>query len=278
MRVRQRYPVLTALALCLAAAPAAAQNLRGQVVDDDTGAPLEGVHVVLLDADDAISDEGFTDDEGRFALRAPEAGTWVVAADFIGYGSVGSDPIDVGREEQLTLEIRMSVEAVPLEPVVVTSRRSHFNPDIQDFYERAERGGSFGIGRFITREDIALRMTSHPSDLLRTVPGIRVVPGRRGASNKIEMTRGCTPAIYLDGIQINRVGSDAYLDELVATSSIEGIEIYRGAVQQAGRYYDSRGCGLILVWTRRGSDEGKPLTWGRVLAAASIVLGILLLN
>lgn len=267
-----------ALAFCLAAAPTAAQSFRGQVVDDNTGAPLEGVHVVLLDHDEVVSAEVFTNEDGEFAMTAPRAGAWIVAADLIGHGSIGSAPIEVADGERLTLEIRMSVEAIPLEPVVVTSRRTHFNPDIDDFYQRVERGERFGIGRFITREDVELRMSARPSDLLRTVPGVRVVPAGRGSINVIQLARGCTPAIYVDGMQINHTGANMALDELVTTSSIEGIEVYRGAAQSAGRYYDSRGCGLILVWTQRGTTEGKPLTWGRVLAVAGIVLGVFLIR
>lgn len=280
MRAHIRPSVVIALVASLVAAPLAAQSLRGTVRDDDTGERLEGVHVVLLSEANVMYSEAFSDEEGRFALNVPEPGTWVVATDLIGYGPLGSEPIAIAAEDQITVEIRMSVKAIPLEPVVVTSRRSFVSPDIRDFYERVERGKRFGFGRFITREDVDRRMPSHVTDLLWAVPGVRIVSAGRvlGVGGIVEMSRGCTPAIYVDGIQINRLGADMHLDAVVSPSAVEGIEVYRGGNQQGGRYFDSRGCGLILVWTRRGSDDGNPFSWGRLLAVAGIVLGVFLLN
>lgn len=280
MRATLKQTALAAFGLLLAASPGLAQNLNGRVLNDASGHPLESVHVVLVDTAGRSVGETFTNDMGWFRLVVPEAGAWVVAADLIGYGSVQSEPLEIGLDDRLTLEIRMAVEAVPVDPVVVTSRRSYMNGDLQAFYDRVERGKLSGLGRFVTREDIERSVPSEPSDLLRTMPGVRVV--RRGTAygsgSAIQMTGGCIPAIFVDGIQINRVRASDDLDDFVAASAIEGIEVYRGAGQQVGRFHDSRGCGLILVWTRRGSLDGKAFTWTRFLIGASLILGIFLLR
>ena len=280
MRTTPQHAVLVALGLWLAASTAAAQSLSGRVLNDASGNPLEGVHVVLTDTVGRNFGETFTNEMGAFRLVVPRAGSWVVAADLIGYGSIESDPVEVGADERVVLEVRMAVEAVAMEPVVVTSRVSHMNADIQAFYDRVERGRMFGLGRFVTREDIEREVPSEPSDLLRTMPGVRIV--RRGtpygSGSGIQMASGCIPAIYVDGTQINRFRASDDLDDFVAASAIEGIEVYRGAGQQVGRFFDERGCGLILVWTRRGTTEGSPFTWTRFVIGTSLLLGILFLR
>lgn len=272
--------VLAALALAALAGPAAAQTISGSVQNDASGNPLEGVHVVLLDDQGHNFGETFTNEAGGFRLVLPRSGTWVIAADLIGYGSVQSEPIEIGPDERVTVEIRLAVEAIPVEPVVVTGRVAHLNADIRAFYDRVERGELSGIGRFVTREDIERSVPSEPSDLLRTMPGVRVV--RRatayGSGSSIRMSGGCVPAIFVDGTQINRFRASDDLDDFVAAYAIEGIEVYRGAGQQVGRFHDDRGCGLILVWTRRGSVDGSPFSWTRFLVGAALIAGILLLR
>lgn len=273
---------LMAAGLFLAAAsPAAAQTITGRVLDDGTAEPLEGVRVVLTDEEGQDYGETFTDATGWFSLAVPRAGDWQVAADLIGYGSVESDALSVQSGERVLVEVRLAVEAVAVGRVVVTSRVASMNPDIQAFYDRVERGRLSGIGRFVTRTEVEASTPSEPSDLLRTMPGVRVVRRDRriGSGSAIEMAGGCTPAIYVDGTQINRFSGIADdLDDFVSANAIEGIEVYRGAGSQVGRYHDDRGCGLILVWTRRGSNDGTPFTWSRFLVGAGLVLGILLLR
>lgn len=282
MHRRRHRSILTSVivAMFLAASPAAAQEISGRVVEDATNAPLSGVHIVLLDEDQRRHDETFSDPEGRFDLSVPRDGRWIIAAALIGYASVDSEPVEVATDEEVVVEIRMNVEAVPVDPVVVTSRISHENADIQAFYRRMEQGEASGIGRFISRADVERSRASEPSGLLRTVPGVRVNrrPSSQGSRTIIRMSSGCVPAIYIDGTQINRLRYDDSLDDFLSASAIEGIEVYRGAGQQVGRFNDDRGCGLILVWTRRGSLQGEPPTWTRFIVGASLLLAVFLLR
>ncbi len=266
------------LATVLVVTPALGQNLVGRVVDAESEQPLEGVRVVLLDGERNEFGGTFTDDAGRFVLAVPRSGEWLLSATLIGYGRLITDPVPVDPGERVAVEVRLGVEAVPLEALVVTGRSAHMNPDIQSFYRRLERGGRAGIGRFVAREDIERSSPSYATDLLRTMPGMRVVRGRAGQGSGLRMSSGCVPAIFIDGTQINRLDTGDSLDNYVTPQSIEGIEVYRGAGQQVGRFHDGRGCGLVLVWTRRGVNEGKPMSWKRLLVGASILVGIFLLR
>lgn len=275
-----RTPITLILALAAAILPlaAAAQSIQGDVVDEADERPLEGVRLVLLDRDGVATSETLSDEEGKFVLHVPRSGDWLVVADLIGYGDLRSDPVEVGPVERVSVKIRMAVRAVALEPLVVVGRASHAKGDLAGFYDRMERGRRSGLGRFVSRTEIEARMAIFATDLFRGHASVRTIPGRAGRGHALRMAGGCAPAIFIDGSYINRFNPDDSLDDYVTVQSIEGIEIYRGSMAHVDRFHDPRGCGLILVWTRRGipEGEGKPFSWKR-LAAGVALLGALFL-
>jgi hypothetical protein len=271
--------LLAALLLAVAAgSPADAQSIVGTVADAETGSVLEGVHLVLVDSEGEGVAEAFTDDRGAFYLDVPSAGLWGFSAELIGYGTVASEVMEVGVEERVEVAIRMGIEAVPVDPIVVTSRIRSMNSEIQEFYDRMERGERSGMGQFITRDQIERRAGGEATDLFRTVGGVRIARGRPGRGRVIQMHGGCVPAVFIDGTQINRFDSGDSLDDYVVVDAIEGVEVYRGAGQQVGRFHDPGGCGVVLVWTRRGTDTGGEFSWARLAAGGALILGLLLLR
>jgi hypothetical protein len=93
------------------------------------------------------------------------------------------------------------------------------------------------------------------------------------------MGGGCIPAIFVDGMQLNRVNRNDSLDDYVSTLDIEGIEVYRGAASQLGAMYDPTGCGLVAVWTRRGEAvAGGRLAWKKILITLGVVGALFLLT
>lgn len=275
-----RTPITLFLALAAAILPlaAAAQSIQGDVVDDADERPLEGVRLFLLNENGEVVRETLSDEEGEFALQVPRSGDWLVLADLIGYGDVHSDPVEVGPVERVSVKIRMAVQAVALEPLVVVGRVTHATGDLAGFYDRMERGRRSGLGRYLSRPEIEERLAILATDLFRGQASVRTIPGRAGRGHALRMAGGCAPAIFIDGSYINRFNPDDSLDDFVTVQSIEGIEIYRGAMSHVDRFHDPRGCGLILVWTRRGvpDGEGKPFSWKR-LAAGVALLGALFL-
>lgn len=273
-----RFSAAALLALAgsgfFATLPAAAQTITGAVVDPETEAPLSGVHVRLLDdAGDAVG-ATFTEDDGRFRLAAPGPGTWRLAAELLGRATITSAPLDIEEDEVVRVEIRMGVDAVRIEePVVITARRS---PPDHEFHRRRMRGERTGFGYFIHGDDLDF-FGSSPTDLLRRVPGVSV---RSNAllGQVVSMRGGCVPAVFIDGMQINQHDRSESLDTYVAVQTIEGIEVYKGP-HSTGRFVDRSGCGLVLVWTKRGEvDAGRPFSWTRLLVGLGLVAGLLLLG
>lgn len=267
------------------ATPLAAQTVSGTVVDPEEGDPLSDVRLRLLDSGDREAAAVFSDDSGRFLLTAPRAGWWRIAAELLGYGSVRSEPLDLRAGDTLTVEVRMALEPLQIqEPVVVRGKPSIMSLDITEFERRRRWGERSGLGHFIYGEEIDRGRPGRPTDLLRRVPGV-TVSGTSGYGQVVQMRGGCVPAIFIDGGQINsggqsgRFGGMTSLDTYVDVASIEGIEVYRGAHQPGGRFVDRSGCGLVLVWTRRGEyDPEARFSWLRLLVGLGLAASLLLLR
>lgn len=258
----------------LLSAPAAAQTVAGAVVDPETEEPLTGVHVRLLDDDGEAVDATFTGEDGRFRLAAPRAGPWRVAAELLGRATITSKPLDLETGDVISVELRMGVEAVRIEePVVVTTKRSAAD---HEFHRRRLRGERTGFGHFIHGEELERKLTGRPTDVLRTVAGVSLTSAR-GFGKIIRMRGGCIPAVFIDGMQINHNNRGESLDSYVTVHDLEGVEVYRG-MQSPPRYADLSGCGVVLVWTKRGGDPDRPFSWTRFLVGVAMIVGLLLLR
>jgi hypothetical protein len=138
------------------------------------------------------------------------------------------------------------------------------------FYERA----AAGFGNFIGPEEIERRQPHAVSDLMRGVPGIRVlgdvVMFRQSASRLRDENDAplgvCEPNVWIDGIQMRRAtpatagggsldredlgkGLEAYMNP----TDVAAIEVYRRPsatpLQWGGL---TAACGAIVIWTRGG--------------------------
>jgi hypothetical protein len=113
---------LIVLALFGVAADAAAQVVRGTVRDAETGAPLQGVFVMLVDSAGQMRGGVLTNAQGTYATRAPLAGTFTLRAERIGHQSANSTPVVLSATEAQTVDITVKVMAIALAPVEVSSR------------------------------------------------------------------------------------------------------------------------------------------------------------
>ena len=103
----------------LSAAAAGAQTVQGRVLDESTRAPVSGASVSLRDDGGAEAAGSVSNDLGLFELRAPAAGVYSIRVGHLGYGEYSSAGLEVAEGEVLEVEIRLGIEAIPLEPVVV---------------------------------------------------------------------------------------------------------------------------------------------------------------
>ena len=118
--LRRVGPPALALVLWLPAA-SSGQSVRGTVVADADGDPVDGAFVILLSANGDREDAMLTEADGVFLLAAQRPGDHRVVVERIGYGTWTSGPMPLAADEVRTLTVR-----VPLNPV----RLSELNVDI----------------------------------------------------------------------------------------------------------------------------------------------------
>jgi hypothetical protein len=120
---------------------------------------------------------------------------------------------------------------------------------LSDFYDRKSRG----FGYFITRDEIEKRNPMNLSDMMRMVPGAKLIPmtGTNQATlrfSRAQIGRDCPPQYWVDGVK----AYDLNIDDLIP-SDVEGIEIYPGASTIPPQFNTREGttiCGVVLIWTR----------------------------
>lgn len=278
MRIPTVAATISLSTVLVLAVPVAGQQLTGVVLDQETDQGIEGAELVARDTAGVVHGRSVSDENGGFMIPLEQGGTFTLAVSRIGYQPLSSVEVTVAEGERLVLEIRLGVQAVPLDPVVVSSRSRLRSPIIELFYERLEQGRRSGTGHFFARSDIEDLQPNRATDLLRTVSGVQVVRARGagGGGGVVRMRGGCTPALYIDGTHINRFDRNDSLDSYLSPQSIEGVEVYRGAGGATARFYDPSGCGMVLVWTRGGeANSGNSLPWRTLLAVVGGALALM---
>ena len=96
-----------------------AQVVRGQLLNGETGLPLEGAMVLLQGAQGEVG-AVLSNASGRFLLRAPSPGSYTVRADRIGHASTTSDPLTLALGDTVDIRLVAEVSAIQLEGLEVS--------------------------------------------------------------------------------------------------------------------------------------------------------------
>jgi hypothetical protein len=265
--------VLSCTAVNVAAQRAEFASVAGVVRQRGAGTPIPAALVREMSG----AGQTQTDDDGRFQLSGLTAGTHVIRIQRVGYAPLEFE-IDLGVGEAVELrsgELLLDAFAVTIDSVVITASGERLLPALvgEGFYERRR----LTSGSFMNREQVERRHSQRFTDVLRTIPGVSIVPNsnymrparppRRGAfaaiAGRSKMTidtrrqlvrmRGCeTIALWLDGLYVGST-DEIDIDAFLGVGDIEGIEAYRGASEMPARFMTAGiACGAIVVWTRPG--------------------------
>ena len=242
------WPAAVTLTLLLAltpAGPAWAQTVQGTVFDAESGVPISMANVALLATDDSIVGRHVTDKDGRFVIRAPEAGSYWLRATRIGYAPFTTDTFALETGQDAVAELRLRPSPTALDPIeVVVEERVPWMVRV-GFYKRQAKG----FGQFRTPEDIEALHPIYHADLFYGMSGVRVL------SNGSVLGSGfCPLSVVVDGLLVQRGGTppsktDPSWTDLMHVNDIEAIEVYPhpGGVPVWTR---SSPCGAILIWTK----------------------------
>jgi hypothetical protein len=242
------FPLLAALRACTVttltlgvAAPASAQTtggaLSGVIRSEDSRTPIAGAIVEIR----SLGLRALSDSLGAFHIGGIAAGETLVDLRALGFEARA---LQVNIANDSTSLIEVLFRALPLPTLDVASGIRRGDERMRGFHDRR----SSGFGRFITRADIERREVSDTKELLRGMPGVRLVGDRIQMSSSSSMPR-CLVQYFVDAIHVAGAPFD-FLRQL-RPRDIEGIEVYRGPAETPPEF--SRGgaqCGVIAIWTR----------------------------
>ena len=278
MHVRAALVALTLLGL---AAPVRAQVLQGTVVSDDDGRPLVGAEIIVLNWKNQPRVRGVTDTSGAFVIEVDQEGQYRLRIRHIGYAAYTSDDVWVPRRENVEVHVRLGVEAVPLEPLVVVARMTAEEAHLSAFNRRRLDPGRVG-GHFLTREEIGARPNATPTQLLLSVPGVSLDRVNNANAYALDrsiirfpggMAGGCRASVYVDGSPVAQSAAST-IDDMLDHSLIGGVEVYPRPSEAPVEYQRNMGCGVVLYWTRRpGGGRSMPsaLRW---VAGTGVIVGL----
>jgi hypothetical protein len=229
------------------ASPVSGQTLQGHLLELDTENPISGGSVTLIDEKGETVTSTVSDSSGLFLLRAPSPGPYSVSAEALGYFSTVDGPLEFTEGQNLQAIFHLQRNPIVLDSLHVSVEQRNRRLEIAGFFERKQAG----LGAFIEREEIEKRDPRFLSDLFRMRSGFRVV-GSPGSAQLVSRRANCMPVIYLDGLPMER----GEIDGLIHPSLMEAIEAYSGVSQLPAQYSGAEsGCGVVLVWTRRGGGR-----------------------
>jgi len=275
------FTPLTAVVLmvCVFANPIRAQVVSGLVISELGSRPLPGAQIALVRVNGGNLSGWTADAEGRFVTRTLDAGSYRIRVNHLGHVEYWSDPIDLTPGMALDLEIRLGVDAIPLEPLRVVTRRAQAGGRLQGFLER-KNDPSLG-GFFITREDIERRVVATPSRLLLGAPGVTIANvGGLGLDDSLIMIGACVARTFVDGVRVTQTAQHS-VDEIIDLESIGGVEVYGRNLSTPIQYMDASpdACGVVLFWTK-DAEIGSARGWGlrRILAGVTMVGTLLIVG
>lgn len=242
-----------------------AQVVQGQVFDAATSQGVSQVSVLLLRGEqgDTVATRGFTDAQGHFALEVEKSGAYRLRCMVIGYQPVTTPMFDLRAGDQpLPVVVRISQVAVLLAPLEIVARRPPLLADrwliTEGYYDRAHHYGpeGLGAGRFLDRDAIDRTGAFNVTDIVRLMPGVKVV-GAGGPREVITFRVGrCVPPVFVDG---TRLTDGAGVNDLVSASDVVALEVYAGIITPPEYAFGGESCGAIVLWT--GRTGGHPQVW-----------------
>lgn len=245
------------LALLSGAATASAQTgmIAGQVVDAQTGSPLDNVQVSVVGADIGA----LTDASGNFRISGVPAGPVEVRAQSIGFATV-TRSVEVPADGVARIDFRLGQTAVALDEIVVTALG----------IERAERELTTSVQSLSGEQLVRAPSQNLVSSLTGKVSGVQILSSNTPGGSARMVIRGVNsltgnnqPLFVLDGIPVSNAASTAgtrgynaidygNLIQDLSPNDIQSISVLKGP--NAAALYGSRAAnGAVIITTKKGA-------------------------
>lgn len=257
MRHWWRLTLTTLALLAMAAAPAAAQALRGTVTDSATQRALEGAVVSIAGTTQRMQARA----GGAFEFASVPAGTVTIRVRMVGYAGIDRT-VTITAGETAVVDFLMQPRAVELEELVSIG------------YGTMERANLTTAVGSVTGGDIENQPIAGVDAALQgKIPGVQITQNAGNPGNAISvrirgsasLTASNQPLFVVDGVpmvsedisQLDFGGQGINGVSGLSSSDIESIDVLKDAAANA--IYGSRGSnGVVMITTKRGKS-GKPV-------------------
>ena len=215
-------------------------TVTGRVVLE--GAPTNAGSRVEVVGTDQV---GLTNDKGEFTMTKLPSGSQVLLARHLGFGAQ-TVAVDLNSREPQRVTIKLPKFVAMIEPVVVNARRAA-NLDRVGFSQRQKSGQGFYIGPDKLKDRHATFLT----DILRTVPGLRVSSSPDGDVVSSSRSAGGNDCVryYVDDMPWQSA-EPGDINQFVNANEVVAVEVYQGSNVPAQYSRGMGSCTTIVLWTR----------------------------
>ena len=183
-----------------------------------------------------------TGDDGRFTLTGVLPGTQSVLVRRVGYEPV-EQPLNVTTGPPNQLTVRLGAFKPTLSTVAVEAKA---DPLKDTGFERRRK---MGMGRYLDYDQIKAAQPTFTSDILRRLPGIRILGVGTNATVSTMRPNGCVQVV-IDGNNVS-VGGGQSIDQLIGAQDVVAVEFYNPVdVPLELSATTNGGCSLVAIWTK----------------------------
>ena len=207
------------------------------------GAPSNAGSRVELVGTDKVA---LTNEKGEFSMRGLPSGSHVLLARHLGFGAE-TVPVDLSSREAKQVTIKLPKFVAALDPVLVTARRVA-SLDKVGFSQRQKTGAGYYLGP----ERIQAMHPNYLTDILRSVPGLRVdytPTGEVVSSSRGAGLSGSCVQYYVDDMPWQSA-MPGDINNFINGREVVGIEVYNGPGAPAQYTRGFSNCATIVIWTK----------------------------
>ena len=228
-------------------------SVRGVITTMDRR-PLANAIVRVLGSGTQVR----TNAAGVFTIVDAGAGTQTVEARAIGYQPLRK-PVRLADGAATTVDLRLPIQRVQLDTVRVVAGR-----ELPIEIRSIERRWRTGTGTIMDGNLVRDRSNLFVTDALRGVSGVTVRQvGGFGQTVWMRASNGeeCQASVIFDGAQLPpSQAASISIDELARREDITAIEVYPRPSMIPGEFTSMvSGCGVIAIWTKRGTSGVTPV-------------------
>jgi TonB family protein len=231
---------LAALVALTGSAAAQSSGILSGVIRDSTGVPVIAAEVRI----DGTDRRALSSDGGAFRFTGLPPGEATLTVRRLGF-SPASRNVTVLAGSEVRVDVRLTPVPTQLPTVAVRARREASDSRLAGFHSRLERGG----GSFITRERLDQVTSYRFVDVLRELPGVRIVRNR-GVTNIRMRGADCSPLVFIDGFP---AAAGTFDFDMLDLFTVEAIEVYHGLASVPAEFSSARNlerCGVVAIWSR----------------------------